>query len=209
MKPLILLITAVLLSVTLSAQEINKAYKANTITFLGLDYSGAVFIGSNGFKNAAELQLLPDAWNSLFITEPQKYNIQSAFRVKTEYKLNIVKERNSTVNYADRITDEQLPIPHLSEKDVKIMIKSYPDIQNSEVALVFIVDAYDKPTAKGYYHVVFFDTQSKTILLRYMVSGNASGGGLRNYWANSYYEVIKNAGRRYSSTAEFYRNYTE
>jgi hypothetical protein len=120
----------------------------------------------------------------------------------------VVKERNKRVNYADRITDKEILIPHLTRKDVEAVISGYPDM-DGDIGLVFIVDAYDKTETKGYYHVVFFDIRTKEVLLRYMVSGNASGAGLRNYWANTFYEAIKKAGKRYSTTAEFYRSYTE
>jgi hypothetical protein len=208
MKSLLLTAAAFILAITISAQEINRVYKADSMVFFGLDYSGAVFLGSNGFNSAAELEMLPESWNSLFVSEQKKYDVQTAFNVRTRYNLNVVKERNKRVNYADRITDKEILIPHLTRKDVEAVISGYPDM-DGDIGLVFIVDAYDKTETKGYYHVVFFDIQTKEVLLRYMVSGNASGAGLRNYWANTFYEAIKKAGKRYSTTAEFYRSYTK
>lgn len=209
MKQLIAIFAILLLSFNISGQEISKAYKATTVTFLGLDYTGAVFIGTAGFKDPAALQFLPDSWNSLLLSEPDKYNVQSAFQLRLHYNLDVVKERNNQVNYGSRIISKQLSLPHLSKDDLQAMIDNYPDIEEDEVALVFIVDAYDKAGPTGYYHVVFFDTKSKQILLTYVVTGEAGGGGLRNYWANSFYDTLKKAGTRYSSTAEFYRDYTK
>ncbi len=209
MKQLIAIFAILLLSLNISGQEISKAYKATIVSFLGLDYTGAVFIGSAGFKDPATLQFLPGSWNSLLLSEPDKYNVQNTFQLRLHYNLDVVKERNNKVDFSSRIINEQLSLPHLSKDDLQAMIDNYPDIEEDEVALVFIVDAYDKAGPTGYYHVVFFDTKSKQILLTYAVTGEAGGGGLRNYWANSFYDAMKKAGTRYSSTAEFYRDYTE
>jgi len=209
MKNIFAIILSSLLFLNLSAQQINQVYKAKKINFLGLDYSAAVFIGYNGFKDPSALQILPDSWNSLFITEPEKYNIQKAFKVRFDFNLEIVKERNKTVNYTERITEKAIILPHLTKEDLQAIIDDYPVFEKTGVALVFIVDAYDKSSATGYYHFVFFQKETKEILLTYTVTGEAGGGGLRNYWAHSFYEAILKAGKRYSATAEFYRDYTE
>jgi len=198
-----------LLSINIYGQDINKVYKVNTMAFLGLDYTAAIFLGSAGFNDPAKLQFLPASWNSLLISEPDKYNVQKAFNIRMHYMLDIVKERNEKIDYANRITSKQIALPHLSKDDLQAVIDSYPIVDGDDVALVFVIDAYDKAGPTGYYHVVFFDTKTKKILLTYLATGDASGGGLRNYWANSFYNALKTAGTRYSATAEFYKDYTD
>ena len=209
MKQVITLITALLLTLNISAQDINLAYKAKTVTFLGLDYTAAIFIGSVGFNDPAALQFLPNSWNSLFISEPNKYNVQKAFQVRMKYNFDIVKSRNNSTDFSDRITDKEIQLPHLTKSDLQAIVNSYPDFENDGVALVFVVDAYNKLGPTAYYHIVFFQMKTKEVLLTYAVTGEAGGGGLRNYWANSFYKAIIIAGKRYASTAEFYKNYTE
>jgi len=209
MKYLLTSITIIIFSWNSLAQEVNPAYKTNSVTFLGLDYSAAIFIGSNGFNDPAALNTLCFSWNSLFISEQKKYNIQKAFNIRTKYNIPVVNKRNEATDFTNRITDKDIALPHLTKNDLPSIINGYPDFDEKGVALVFIVDAYNKPEATAYYHVVFFNMKTKKVLLTYVVTGEAGGAGLRNYWANSYHDAILKAGSKYSSTAEFYRNYTD
>ncbi len=208
MKKIVLGLFAIVLVFSLHAQNINEAYKAHTITFLGLDYTAAIFVGTNGFSDPAAIKNLTMSWNSLFVTEPNKYNIQKSFKVLTKKNLEIVNDRNKQTDFTNRITDKQIDLPHLTDSDIETIISGYPDVKEKGVSLVFIVDAYDKRTATAWYHFVFFDNLTKKVLLNYPVLGTARGGGLRNYWANSCYMAILKGGSRYSATAEFYRDYT-
>ncbi|RLD91375.1 MAG: hypothetical protein DRJ09_01310 [Bacteroidetes bacterium] len=198
----------VLFSINLKAQNSIEAYKTNSITFLGLDYTGAIFIGTNGFSDPTALKPLTQSWNSLFVTEHNKYNIQKWFHVLTTVRLNLVSTRNNQTNFFNRVTDKHIELPHLTKSDLETIVSSYPDTPEKGVSLIFIVDAYDKTTAIAYYHFVFFDNLTKKILLSYPVTGTAGGGGLRNYWANACYEAIIKGGKQFSATAGFYRNYT-
>ena len=209
MKKFFLFALIGIISINLKAQNSVEAYKARSINFLGLDYTGAIFIGTNGFNDPAALKPLTQSWNSLFITEHNKYNVQKAFNVLTTVELDMVNKRNGETDFSNRVTDKQIELPHLTKSDLEAIISNYPDFSEKGVSLVFIVDAYDKTTATAYYHFVFFDNLTKKILLSYPVTGSAGGGGLRNYWANACYEAIIKGGKRYSATAEFYRDYTE
>jgi hypothetical protein len=209
MKNKLFITLFVILGFNLQAQKVTEAYKVHSITFLGLDYTAAVFIGSNGFNDPAALKPLTHSWNSLFITEHNKYNVQKWFNVLTTVSLKVVDKRNSQTDFTGRITDKLSELPHLTRSDLTAIISGYPDFTKEGVSLVFIVDAYDKATATAYYHFVFIDNLTKTILLSYPVTGTAGGGGLRNYWANACYEAIIKGGKQFSATAEFYRDYTE
>ena len=190
-------------------QDYVKVYKAKQIKFLGLDYTAALFIGSASFESPEAMAVMTNTWNSLILDEYHKYNVEKAFGVKMIIDFEMVKERNLHTDYTDHIIDKFVILPHLSKADLDSLIATYPDFEKSGVALVFVVDAYDKTTAQGYYHTVFFDKTTKKILIHYVNTGEAGGFGLRNYWAHSYYEVIKKAGKRFRSSAEFYRYYTE
>jgi len=62
--------------------------------------------------------------------------------------------------------------------------------------IVFIMELFDKTEKKGYgyMHVVFFDIQSKNVLLSTRMSGKASGFGKRNFWINTVYGTLKQMG---------------
>ena len=209
MKNLLLIAFLLVSGFSLKAQNNVDVYKVPSITFLGLDYTAAIFVGTNGFNDPAALHPLTQSWNSLFITEHDKYNVQKSFKVLTTIKLDIVNKRNGQIDFSKRVTDKQIELPHLTQSDLEAIINSYPKETDKGVSLVFIVDAYDKATATAYYHFVFFDNLTKKVLLSYPVTGSAGGGGLRNYWANACNEAIIKGGKYYSATADYYRNYTE
>ena len=73
--------------------------------------------------------------------------------------------------------------------------EKYDTGDDSGSGLVFIAESYDKPNGKGAYWVTFFDIGSKKIIKTQRFEGKAKGFGLRNYWANSYYQVMKEAGK--------------
>lgn len=49
----------------------------------------------------------------------------------------------------------------------------------------------DKAYGGAYYHVVFFNMETKEVLLQERVQGLVIGAGIRNYWAGSYFNVME------------------
>jgi hypothetical protein len=53
------------------------------------------------------------------------------------------------------------------------------------------MEKFVKLEEAGYMWVVFFDLSNKNILLMENMTGKAGGFGWRNYWARSFYTVLK------------------
>ncbi|MEZ5198923.1 MAG: hypothetical protein R2764_21855, partial [Bacteroidales bacterium] len=100
--------------------------------------------------------------------------------------------RNGEVSIYDRVIDDGGKTMHLDDNAVQEMIGSYDMGNNDEgLGIVFIVESFSKKSEMGSFFVTFFDIETKRVLLTERMSGKAGGFGIRNYWAKSYYTVLK------------------
>ncbi len=79
----------------------------------------------------------------------------------------------------------------LGEDEVKKIISEYDITGKEGIGLVFIMESFNKNKELGYIWVTFFDLETKEVLLSNKMSGKPGGFGIRNYWAKSYYNVMK------------------
>ncbi len=189
-KILILAIMMFMIMPVLRSQDPGMVFNSNECTWLGLDFSKAKMIGSEGFTDPYQIKnRFFDSWNQLFLSEAEKYNIGETFRKDqvTNY-LDVVKKRNEMVNIDDLVIDHEY---NLTEDDIKSMVGGYDLGDNTGLGLVFIVEAFDKNAEEGRFWVTFIDNDTKQVLLTKKLEGKAGGFGLRNYWAKSYYNVLK------------------
>lgn len=161
---------------------------SNNVVFYGIDYSLVRFSYIEE-SNAYILRILPEI-NRLFITEAKKYDISKLM------KKNVVK---IDLDYAKSVTDnlnaDQLILNdayQINENDVKTLIARYPDSEESGIGLVFIAEQMNKKSSQGSYFVTFFDLKTKEVITTCRQAGKASGFGMRNFWAGSIYNLMKN-----------------
>ncbi len=194
MRKYALLGLSLFFTVHLFSQDMSEIFQTQKATWFGLDYSEAYFIGTEGFTNPAEIKgRYFNSWNNLVESENEKYDIGKYFsKEKIDFSLDNVTARNLKVDMSDRVTNDQTKTLHLDEKKVQEMINAYnfKDDQHG-LGIVFIVESYSKPAVTGNYFVTLFDIDSKKVLLTERMSGKAGGFGIRNYWAATYYNVLK------------------
>ena len=160
---------------------------SGSIVFLGIDYSLARF--SYITESAAQVMHTMPEINRLFISEAKKYD---AGRLMGK---NVVKV---DLNYVISVTSH-LPADHIimhedyriGENDVKDLIAKYPDLGEG-IGLVFVAEQMNKKNATGSYYVTFFDMKTKEVLTTCRRAGRAKGFGLRNYWAATVHNMMKN-----------------
>jgi len=193
----LIIVSLVLFAGTANAQS-NKAYCAQEITWFGLDYSQAYFIDDVAFPSPYRLKdELFLEWNNFVFKEPKKFDIKHAFNKRhVSYSTDYISSRNSEVDIDKRVGNYWLQEDYLSIDSIQEIVSSYqlPE-NNSGVGLVFIVESLDKPNRRGVYWVTFFDIETKEIMLTEQIIGIPGGGGIRNYWANSFYNALIKAGR--------------
>ncbi len=177
-----------------TVEDIFKNYDMR-VTWFGIDYSQCKIIGSIGSfggKSPTSPQELRDsyypAWNQLILSEPEKYNIQSMIhRGSVAKDVSMVKKLNASVSLDSM---EAITTPNYTTTEIQQFISNYPIDGKTGIGLVFIAESMDKATDEAYYHVVFFNIETKTVLLQERLKGAAGGFGLRNYWATSISKVM-------------------
>lgn len=64
---------------------------------------------------------------------------------------------------------------------------------------MFVLENFNKIEERGTMWVVFFDIESKQILLTKNMSGKPQGFGFRNYWVRTVYDVMREMGDQYKN----------
>lgn len=183
------------------AQSAADIFEDREITFLGIDFSQARFIGSGEFRSHYEIsnKYIP-GWNNLILKEMDKYDVKTFFRMDdVDHEFDVVRTLHDDIDVKEMVINSDHT---LSEDSIQKAIKDYNfnaenvDIDN-KIGLVFIVEYLKKfddgrdVEPIGSYWVTFFDTESRKVLLTERMTGEPGGFGFRNYWARTYYNVMK------------------
>ena len=97
------------------------------ITFLGLDFNKAKFIGSEGFLDVDKIQsVYLNTWNDVMITEAEKFNLSKLYKKEFSNNFDYVKNLNKQVDVKSAITNNEYT---LSEEDAKQYITHLIKIQ--------------------------------------------------------------------------------
>jgi hypothetical protein len=206
-----------LLFITVNAQSLLAQTKADIfdknvpVTWLGVDYSLATFIGtpSNatyGFsvwtavKKTGEETVNKDEfrdtftveWNQLFIDEEKKYNVAKAIdRSSVNYAIDVCINANKKLTQKEFFSNNPGDFHTKTEADVATAVKNYDFGKNAGLGMMFFVEGMDKGTTEEGIWVTFVDIKSKTVLLTKYVSSKAQGSGFRNYWAKPLFVALK------------------
>lgn len=196
MKKIIFAIAFLLLPGFAFTQDADMVRNSSSVTWFGLDYSEAYFIGSEGFADPYQIKnRYFKSWNNLILQEPEKYDIGKFYRKSNvEHDMSAVLKRNEGVDIDNRIIDDHSMASGLSESKIQEMIREYDiDFNSQGLGLVYIVESYDKILVKATYYVTFFDIASREVLETRKREAEPGGFGIRNYWASTYYKVMKTA----------------
>ena len=186
-----LLLTMLLTSSAFGQRSMNDFLNNRCdVVWLGLDFSKARMIGSEGFTDPVKIKdYYLNVWNNLMMTEADKYNWPKALMTSNliiDY--GPVEPRNATVNEKTMVINSSHTI---SEADVMDAVKKLKPVQKDGIGVVIVIEALDKGQAQGRGHIAFFDLGSKKLLHSQPVSGKASGFGFRNYWASSFHGMMQ------------------
>lgn len=200
MKKIILSAIVLLIAITTKAQDASAVFSATEIVWYGLDFTKAHFVGQfdQGFGALPatgydmKKKWIPE-WNALIAKEPQNFNLKKAFKKdEVYYDLNPLATVNQKINTESCMSYNTASI---DEKEIAEMVKNYPAGDKKEgVGLVFIVENFDKGMEMATVYVTFFDIKTKKILLTEKMQGKAIGVGMRNYWAGTIKNILKQIG---------------
>lgn len=168
------------------------------LTFLGLDFTQAKYIGRAGFMDPVAIKNQHMvSWNNLIEFEPKKFSLQKIFNLKDDQYASKVEDMvtlNKTANVEGNIIADAYEI---SEDQVKKSVAKYSLSDKSGIGIVYIVeslfkapdDSKEKSAMTAW--VTFIDLSSKKVLYTEKVQGKAGGIGFRNFWAGSVYQINK------------------
>lgn len=187
MKKLVILASVLLLALTATAQPDVK--KVREIDYYGIDYSLAKVYGAT--ETPEQFKGLFNAVNELVIHEYKKFNIGHYFNKQAvEPLLEATVKKNDAIPTDQIFTRDRNYV--LSQKQLADHIKEYDITPKYGVGMVIIAELLNKASNHGSYYVVFFDTLGKEILFSKHASGKPGGFGLRNYWAGSVFDIMRN-----------------
>jgi hypothetical protein len=180
-----------LLASFLIAQGYSQSIADKSMTFFGVDFSKAKMIGGDGFKDPADVKLKFTAWNGLFKSEADKYDLYKPFKKdKIDFDFTNVESRNQAVKTEGLITNNDYSI---TPAQVESIVRSYDTKGKTGLGCVFVVESFDKSRVAGYIYVVLFDISSKKILVNKRMEEKPGGFGLKNYWAKAILETIEDS----------------
>lgn len=178
----------------LLAQDVKSIFDSSntSMEFLGLDFLQAKLVGVHDFNKSATMQdNYFDAWNDLFLSEKQKYDVRRAFvNQEMSFDFSMVKKRHEGLKLAEMVTNYKPE--SFSKEALQAIINSY-DIgeSESELGLSFVVHSLNKYQELACFYVVIFNIKTKNILFYEKLSGEAGGFGFRNYWARCVYNILE------------------
>ena len=180
-----------------NAQSVNDLFSASKtqVYWLGIDYSHVRIIGDfSQFSDAGAVTpfVLKEkyftGWNDLILAESEKYDVKGMFR-----KENLILDLHAVTKInANTATEdmETYAAPNYTKEDIEKFIYSYNFQIKEGIGLILVAEYLSKVEQKAKYHFAAVNLATNDILIYDVFEEMASGFGLRNYWARTYYDVI-------------------
>lgn len=177
MKAKLLLCTLLLTNILFAQKDEKK------VVFFGFDFSNVKCIGSGEFT---DLQKIRDTyfpgWNKYFDERRDngECSVKKNFKKETViYDYTIVTKRNSETSIKNIVIDDVKYT--LNDGVIDNALKTYnTDLKG--LGLVIMVEALNKTKEIASMYAVFFDIQTKKVVLKKRLIGKTSGFGFNNYW---------------------------
>ena len=171
---------------------------ASEITWLGLDFSQAKFIGdASNFGGAGEVtnesfrDKFTKGWNQLFIDEMKKYDVAAAVhRTGVKYAIDVTLKANSNLK-KDFFSNSPNDYKSLTDEKINSLVKGYDFQGNSGIGLMYIVEGMSKGNKSCGIWVTFVDMKGHKVLFTKYLEGKPGGFGFKNFWAASFLDVLK------------------
>ena len=175
---------------SLLALNVYAKKETPTVYFYCVDFMHVNIYGAK--ESAHEFKKAFKGINELLMTESAKYDASSYLNVRVK-EIVIAP----VINRVDDIDEKELfvynrDVEGFTKEEIEFIIGNLDLKETSGTGLIFIADFLDKTTHTGHYHVVFFDIATREVNSVEEVSGLAKGAGLRNYWARTILNVMKN-----------------
>lgn len=197
-------VTALLLSlgVTSGIAQTREDLFAGTVdvTWLGMDFSQAKFIGSaTQFKDAGEVtnadfrdKYIP-GWNQLYVNEQKKFDVAKVVhRAEVKYAMGVTEKANSAIK-KDFFSNDPGEYMTLDAEKVAGLVKKYNFQGKTGIGLIFFIEGMSKGKDQASAWAAYVDMGKKTVIMSSHLTGKSGGFGFKNYWAKAFYNILKDA----------------
>ena len=181
MKRLLLLLVCIM-----SFSFSNAQIRGERFYCYGVDYSYVKVFGAK--ESPLQLAKAFKEINYLLVNEREKYDFGRMVNTRVGVDIEPMIERLEDCDYQDM----KLHRSEIHDLDYTEIVKEYKLHEDAGTGIVLIAKLLNKDNATGTYYVVMFDVASREILYCKEVKGEAGGFGVRNFWASSVYDIIKN-----------------
>ncbi|MEB2777820.1 hypothetical protein SYJ56_21070 [Algoriphagus sp. D3-2-R+10] len=158
------------------------------VTWIGIDYTHAKFVGAAGFTDPSDLPRFLLDWNDFVITEPDKYDVKKALGISdVTIDLSYTYKKNEGLDTEAMVQEEDHMI---TQEEAETVALSYDLSEIEGTAALLVAECYNKKTTKGSHWLILIDAQTSEIISAEHFVEKPGGFGLRNYWARTIYELL-------------------
>ncbi|MDR7129151.1 hypothetical protein J2X69_001486 [Algoriphagus sp. 4150] len=158
------------------------------ITWIGIDYSQAKFVGAAGFTEPGDLPRFLLAWNDFVVTEPDKYDVKKALGTSdVTIDLSYTYQINEGLDTKAMVQEEDHKI---TREEAETVARSYDLSGIQGTAALLVAECYNKKANKGSHWLILIDAQTSEVVSAEYFVEKPRGFGLRNYWARTIYELL-------------------
>ncbi len=177
-----------------TARAGDPVAQADTVVWVGLDYSMVRMIGTADFRQPDKIfPTMFDTWNYLFLREDYAVRAGRELNKKVVLDTTGVSQRNrlATPDQIIRMDGDKqiLSESHITPLDIAEAVRSYELKEGTGIGLVFIIDRLVKLPEQGCVYLVVFDVATREVIRSERGCYDAGGAGFRNYW----FSVVKDA----------------
>lgn len=210
-KKLIVTLIIAVSGFTLNAQTVNDIFETNTtITWLGIDMTGAIFIGDREkWGSQSDIQNTIKSFNDLVESQyDRKFNIAAMLKKKTPVtlKLDITRNHNSELDISNILSEKSADHIHLRKDGVEQIAAAYNYDGMTGIGLMFNIESFNKTNNEGSMWITFVNMATGEVILTERMTAGPRGVGVRNYWLGAIFEMMEQIrGREYERWRKKYQ----
>ena len=172
------------------------------VTFLGLDFTQAHFVGNVGFTNPDEIQnRILEEWNSVLMIEDEKYNLMGPLKLlkeNSETNTAALMALNKSVSVKDIISNEAPEV--LTADEIRKSVSKYNVKEKEGIGVSYVVETFNKLKTEARIWVTFIDLATGKVISTELYVGKPAGIGFRNYWLGAVTDVHDQLKRKYKKS---------
>lgn len=179
--------------VTTNAQTIQDVFKAETnLTWLGIDFSGVKILGHTDIEVEDSTNRQFAGINELVLNEPKKFDLPKAFHKATvTTDLSIVKAKNKGLDPDKIKSANDADRTRFTNATIEKMVKGYDFGGKKGVGVVILMESMSKTAERSSMYITFINMSNGKVIHTERIEEKVGGFGLRNYYAKSIYEMLK------------------